>query len=284
MMITPCAPSPAEFRARAAADGIVTCVESPVVRSDGRQRIDSDWAFLKRWRRRLLGRGYRFADTGWFGLTPLRTHVAICGFGRSGTTLLLMMLEYALPHARRFGREMSAWRAATYKWRNHEVMLSKAPHDIFRLNGLFHFYRYRTARLRPIVMVRDPRDALTSRHAKFGFDRYCYALTLWKQYWEAVREWLTSPDVLVVRYEDLVSRTAEVQARVEAFTGEPAQRSFADFYKEHRPDFDTLPLNGVRPVDSDTVGRWQCSEHRDRLAQLERDEAVREALVALGYV
>src|SRR5579863_2565680 len=101
---------------------------------DPAESIWDEWSTFKRLRRRLTSLPYRAVDSGLFGLKPLRTHIHICGYPRSGTTLLLLMMEYALPQARHFGREISAWRAATFEWRNHEVVLSKCPLDIFRLH------------------------------------------------------------------------------------------------------------------------------------------------------
>jgi len=39
--------------------------------------------------------------------------------------MLQMMLENAMPQARRFGCETGGWRAATFAWRNHALLISK---------------------------------------------------------------------------------------------------------------------------------------------------------------
>src|SRR5690242_12570056 len=138
--------------------------------------IYSNWSPLKRFRRRTLSPLFRIADTGILGLTPLRTHILICGFPRSGTTLLQLMLENGLPTARRFGREVGGWRAATYCWRNHELLISKVP----------RYYRaFRRERLAPDVLevryehlVRDTADEqlrieqFTGERAQVPFDEF----------------------------------------------------------------------------------------------------------------
>jgi hypothetical protein len=223
-------------------------------------------------------------DTGLFGLTPLRTHILICGYPRAGTTLLQMMMEYALPEARRYGRERSGWRVAAYKWRNDAVIISKLPSDICVLAELQAFYRRRSARLRPIVLLRDPRDVLTSRHATTGDDAYFIDIGEWRQYHDAVARHLADRDVLIIRYEDLVSDLAAIQARIDSFTGEPSQRPFADSHKEGRQDFDTLNLNGVRPVEAGNVARWQRPAHRARLEQILREVPdLARILIDTGY-
>jgi hypothetical protein len=161
-------------------------------------------SLLKRTRRRLISPLFRIPDTGLFGLTPLRTHIVICGFPRSGTTLLQMILENGIAGVRRFGREIGAWRAATYSWRNHAVVVSKVPRDVFRLPPLREFYRLRPARLRVLLMMRDPREVLTSQRKIGGPQGYCVGPERWQSYYTAFLSRRRDEDVQVVRYEDLV--------------------------------------------------------------------------------
>jgi len=247
--------------------------------------IFSDWTWHKRLRRRLIAPLYRISDTGLFGLTPLRIHILICGYQRSGTTLLQAMLEHALPHARRFGKEFEGWRAATYSWRNHAVMISKVPNDLFQLHRVRNFYQGRQAKLRTILVIRDPRDVLTSKHSATRVGDYVQNPVEWRKFHTYFRLYCNDPDVLVVRYEQLVTDTSGTQARIEAFIGEKVERRFEDFHQELRDDFDTRHLNGVRPVDRSHVGRWALPEHRDRIEGLLLREIpdLCQILVELGY-
>jgi hypothetical protein len=238
----------------------------------------------KRWRRQLVSTLFRIPDRGLFGLTPVRTHILICGFPRSGTTLLQMMLENGIPEARRLGREVGAWRAATYIWRNHPVLISKVPQDIFRLEPVRDFYSLRPANLRIILMVRDPRDVLTSQRKFGGPDGYCVGAERWRKYFQAFLRHRNDPDVLVVRYEDLVCDPISQQQRIEAFTNETAFTPFSDFHSVARPDFDIETLNGVRPVEQSLISRWLQPEHRQRIqSMINAIEELAEALIELGY-
>ena len=252
----------------------------------------------KRLRRRFVSAVYRLPDTGLFGLTPLQQHVLICGFPAAGTTLLQLMLENGLPAARRFGREVGGWRAATYAWRNHAVVISKVPHDVFRLPPLRAFYAGREAQLRVLLMLRDPRDLLTARRPKTGLgtggcgrhanecgaDDYCLTPAEWRRYWVAFRQACGAADAQVVRYEDLVADVAAEQARVERFLCRPMAVPFADCMAVDRPDFDATALRGPRPVDATRVARWRDPAHAARLAAVLHElPELPAALVDLGY-
>src|SRR5438876_10493789 len=43
---------------------------------------------------------FKGIDAGWYGFRPLRTHAVICGFERSGSTLLQLMIETCVSDAR----------------------------------------------------------------------------------------------------------------------------------------------------------------------------------------
>ncbi len=165
--------------------------------------------------------------------------------------------------------------------RSHDFQV---PDDIFKLDWLRNFYRQRAAKLRIIVLIRDPRDMLTSRHSITGPNQYFVELNLWTRYCSVMRECLHSSDILLLRYEDLVADTLEMQACIEAFTGETGRRPFVDFHLDPWTQFDKTALNGLRPVDGHSLGRWQRPEHRPRIEELLRhDPHFAGTLVELGY-
>ena len=246
--------------------------------------IFDGWSTLKGMRRRALSPLFALPDIGLPGLVPLRLHLLICGFPRSGTTLLQLMLENALPAARRFGREIGGWRAATYCWRNHPVLISKVPHDLFRLQPPRNFYRNRQASLRIILMLRDPRDVLTSVRRVGGPPGYVVGADRWRRFFHAYLQERHASDVLEVRYENLVGDTAAVQQSVEQFAGEPMRLPFTEFHTVARPDFDTSTLNGLRPLERRPVPRWSLPEHRARIEQVVAEiPELPRILIDMGY-
>jgi len=242
------------------------------------------WPAWQKVRRGFQAPIFQFADTGWLGLTPLKTHILICGFPAAGTTLLQLMLENGLPGARRFGKERSGWKAATYSFRNHSIMISKQPRDIFRLAPLREFYQARPAELRVILMQRDPRDLLTAQRKRGDSLEYCGSAKDWKGYYIYFLKQREAADSLIVRYEDLVTNVAAEQQRVEAFLQMKMSVPFEQCNSVVREDFDTTTLCGVRAVETSRVARWREPSHKQRITQMllelpDLPEAVRQ----LGY-
>jgi hypothetical protein len=195
------------------------------------------------------------------------------------------MMEAALPAARRFKREIRAWRAATSRFRNHEVMITKRPRDVFDLHRIRRFYEERQASLRTIITIRDPRDALTSSHPRSVRRRpYHFRIDGWRDLYPCLALYLHDPDVLIVRYEDLVSDLDGVQASIDAFVDERIEHSFSEFHQGVPRYFDTRALNGVRPVDGRGVGRWKLPQHSARIEQILRElPDFPQQLINLGY-
>ena len=93
-----------------------------------------------------------------------------------------------------------------------------------------------------------------------------------------------SADALNLLGEMAPHRGIPGSRKIDAFTGEPTERPMKAFHKADRKDFDTTPLNGVRPVDKDTVGRWATKEHAARIQQILREVPdFPQILVELGY-
>jgi len=242
------------------------------------------WPAWQQVRRGFQAPIYRISDTGLFGLKPLQTHILICGFPASGTTLLQLMLENGLPHAKRFGRERSGWKAATYSLRNHSVMISKQPRDLMRLEPLREFYDSRAAQLKILLMLRDPRDLLTCQRKNADRVDYCGTTAVWKQFYDSFLHQRGQSDTLVVRFEDLIADAQAQQRRIEAFTQQTILVPFTDFMKVDRRDFDTSTLCGLRPLDPSRVSRWRDPAHHQRIRQILTDNPELPAsLRELGY-
>ena len=234
-------------------------------------------------RRRLRHAYVRMAEEGWFGLKPLQTHVVICGFPRSGTTMLQLMFETAVADAKAFGRERSGLSVARYTWPGrHAVFLSKKPDDIFYVSDIREYYRELKTTVRFVLSVRDPRAVLTSMHvSKPG---YTVPTEKWLAVDTHIRYQGQFPDVIVTEYRDAVEQPRLVQERLVAFTGLPLKGNFDDFHKDVPQHFDTRALNGVRPIDRVSLDKWRAPQHRERIQQILREiPDLPQRLVASGY-
>jgi hypothetical protein len=234
-------------------------------------------------RRRLRDAYIGMTDRGWLGLTPLEAHVVICGYPRSGTTLLQAMLEASAADALAFGRERGGLGVARYTWPGrYRFLLSKKPNDIFWVDEIRDYYRGRQTRIRFVLSLRDPRAVLTSIFVdKPG---YCVPPEKWRAVYEHIEHQRRHEDVMLVEYRDLVERPTDVQARLTTFTGCEIRQRFDDFHASVPKGFDTRALNGVRPLDRTSLDKWRSPRHRARLQQVLRElPELPERLIELGY-
>ncbi len=246
---------------------------------------DAEPAFLGSIRRAgkrvLLG----VVDRGWFGFTPLQTHVVVCGFPRSGSTLLQLMVETCVEGAKVFGRETRALRMARYAWRNHAVMVTKRPGDIYWIDEIREFYEGRRAKVRFVLTTRDPRAVLTSLHARTANQGQHVTPEAWRTYYAHFEYARRFPDTLVVDFADLVGDAPAVARRLTEFTGWTVSRPFEEFHLAASSDtFDAVALNGIRPLDRGAVDRWRRPAHREDVRRLLRQlPELPERLIAMGF-
>lgn len=224
------------------------------------------------------------ADRGWFGASPLRTHVVVCGFPRSGSTLLQLMIEACVDDVRTYGRERRGMEAARSYRRTHPIMMTKRPSDIFTLDDLRAFYDNHQADVRFVLMTRDPRAILTSFHHTNPDDYYVQA-DRWRGIYSYWKWAVQAPDVTVVRYEDMIRAPEQTQAQLSQFIGWTVAHPFANFHDVVPTGFDTRALNGVRRLDPKNIDRWREPKYREKLVRLLTSELpeLPKCLIELGY-
>lgn len=226
----------------------------------------------------------KMEDSGLIGDSPLHTHLVMCGFPRSGSTLLQLMIESCVADVRTYGRERRGMEAAKCYRRTHPVMMTKRPSDIFTLHDLRAFYRDRPANVKFVLQIRDPRAILTSFHSSKP-DEYYVPADRWAGiylYWKWA---VQADDVTVVRYEDLVAHPERVQQQLSEFLDWDVVHPFADFHSVVPAGFDTRALNGVRKLDPTNINRWQDPKYAPKLVRLLESElpGLPEYLIELGY-
>jgi hypothetical protein len=220
-------------------------------------------------------------DRGWLGLQPLRAHAVILGFPRAGTTLLQAMVTACVDDVRTWRDERRALVEARSALRNHPYMMTKCPYDLFIIDEIRAFYARRAARVVFILLARDPRGVLTSRH--FSKEGYYVEPAYWRATYEYWRYAVNARDVVSLRYEDLVRDPNGVQATLAREVGWGSRAEFSEFSAHLPPGFDARAMNGLRSVETETREKWRGESERIR-ELLARDlPELPEVLIEMGY-
>ncbi|MBD3242570.1 MAG: hypothetical protein GF331_18415 [Chitinivibrionales bacterium] len=225
--------------------------------------------------------------------------ITICGCARSGTTLLLAILD-AHPHI--WGMDevdmFTEWerdpRTGAPRPRRidrlyRHILFSSIPSATTRycekrpgnVRFLNEIIAYLDSQVRVIHLVRDARDVLTSRHPLRP-----------DEYWVDIDRWVTDvraglalrqhPCVLTERYEDLVGDFDKTAERIASHIGENCaplrQWRHATGIRKSKAWF-----TGVHDVHRRSVGKWRDASHRKRLEQIMADSRVVALLEELGY-
>lgn len=241
-----------------------------------------------------------------FGMRPWR-QLVVCGYPRSGTSLLFNMLSSSLPEFSFHPFEVPAHERIE-RWGDHA---SKNPLDVIAIPELIKVNPLEKEII-VIVPLRDPRDIVTSKHPVLP-DRYFigFDYSWWPQKeegeWaydaagvgqianaiEELRE-LAGVKVVIIRYEDLVAEPDEIQSKIAAATGLEFDQAFSDYHR--RPESHAYKYKGkFAPVDPKLVresaapdrsrsGKWRSAEHRSRLLeQFEQFPQLFELVRRYGY-
>ena len=234
--------------------------------------------------------------------------LVVCGYPRSGTSLLYNMLSTSLIGFRFEPFELSA----IYRMHRLGSIASKFPLDVFNVPRLPEMNPH-DKRLCVVGVVRDPRDLITSRHPMLP-DRYFigYEHSWWPQD-EAFERWKYDGPGIVdvfealqalgkqteipfheVRYEDLVTDPNAVQDQLANRFSFDFSSRFSDFhlwqgklayrYSGRTRAKDESLVREDRPADVSRAGKWMQPEHRDRLReQFESCPKLFEILRTYGY-
>ncbi len=220
------------------------------------------------------------AALSWLGLRLLgvrQQQIVVCGFPRGGTSLLYNMISSCLPefHCEPFEQY--------FIYRIHRLgnYATKAPLDVLHvpwIDGL----NINRKELAVLVVVRDIRDVLTSRHPVLPNEYFIgHDHSWWPQdktfkkwhydapgvihIYEAVRAIRTRSDTTIVRYEDLVADPNAVQRTLAELYGLRFDGDFQQFHE--RPERHAYKYEGrFAPVDASLV-RESLQSTTERVAR-----------------
>lgn len=184
-------------------------------------------------------------------------NVVICGFPRSGTTLLHHMLDVCLGF-QSFDHEL----AATDALLKYPDTLTKRPHDIMRVADI----KAQLPEARFVFTVRDPDMVLTSRHSAagggyvIGWDAlHSGAQPGLKTAFDCIMAYKGREDAILMRYEDLIDDTRGADARLRDF-GLPLKKSLLE-WKDAVPKYEGYPyITGRVPG---LRGAWELRRRKE---------------------
>lgn len=137
-----------------------------------------------------------------------------------------------------------------------------------------------------VVCLRDPRDVLTSRHPKAP-DRYWVSAERWVKAVERSLIVRNHPNVMFIKYESLVADPlAELKKLGRVLHLDYEDSWVTEFHKETIGNKGVARgLGKVRPIDSNSIGRWSSDEHRDRILTVFKDwgDRLNILIKTLGY-
>lgn len=174
--------------------------------------------------------------------------IVVTGFPRAGTTLLYCMLRHCVRGFTFDDRE---------HWRVCDGRIIKSPRAVF----------HAPPAERCIVLLRDPRALLTSRHPAYSNQYFVSAHHCANDQRRGLCEWWAAikriaARALILRYEDIVGRPSDVQAVIGATFGLTYAGEFTNFSAGRHGDYWERALGGLRAL--------ACRDVRDA-SRIERE-------------
>ena len=185
-------------------------------------------------------------------------HMFVYGCSRSGTTLLLNLFR-AFADTTVVSREHRLAELLRYRRIGGNVVVKRTPICALDLSVELA----RQPHVWVIDIVRDPRDVVTSRYG--GAAAFHTDFRRWERDVQAAENAeRTHRRFLRVRFADLLTKPDSVQRQIADRIGLCTERTFAETAASLAGDADVGPkdrnaLNGARPLDAGTLGRWRGS-------------------------
>ncbi len=227
--------------------------------------------------------------------------IVLGGAPRSGTTLLLSVLS-AHPHIHAIPHETSAFSppgrpGGAQSGKDFELYrvfaplalsrpedgctrwCEKTPSNIRSFGAILEHFG---SAVRLIHIVRDGRDATTSRHLRRPAEYY-YGPSKWAQIVADGLRFRDHRQVLLVRYEDLVLDFVTTVETICAFLNEPPDARVLDWFRNTTVRTHTAWDGSVQPIHDASIGRWRRPEHAEQMRRFMEHPPAVALLEQLGY-
>lgn len=235
-------------------------------------------------------------------------HIVICGYPRSGTSLIYNMISSFITDFRCEEFEVQA----TERLHRHGNIVTKFPLDILSLQFIIEHNSF-NKNIFFIVITRDIRDILTSRHPNIPNEYFISYNNSWWPQDTNFNEWkndapgikdiynalqksrhIENITLLEVPYEKIISDTFYVQQQIEKLTNVKFSGNFSDFYQhsekhaykysgEYQAKDESL-VRESKKIDNSRVAKWRKPEHLARIyEQFTSHPELFNILIQTGY-
>ncbi len=184
---------------------------------------------------------------------PATTRILVTGCARSGNTLLSHLIAAGFDGVRLHHDAPHGEALPT------DGAVGRFPRLLTEAARLLQ----ESPELGVVLMMRDPRDVLTSVHPK-NPNTYWVHPTRWIDCAKRIAELVDHPRCLLVRFESLLTKPEAVQEVIADRFGFAIRRQFADCPQHFEAsDVEGLQaMHGARPLDPSRVGAWQSDERK----------------------
>ncbi len=236
-----------------------------------------------------------------------RKPIIIGGCGRSGTTLLLSILS-CHPNILAIGKETWALCPDGYTpdgdykktpkldvpfglWRiyrnlidqqishNFKRWCEKTPRNVIYFERIL---RHFGERVRIIHMVRDGRDVVTSKHPRKPY-QFWITPHRWVQDVSAGRKVENQPQVLTIRYEDLLLDYEKTVRLICEFIEEEFVSTFLSYPESATVRSGRAWFIPAREIHTLSIGRWKDPRYAQRIDSLLSEPMAMDLLLYYGY-
>lgn len=211
--------------------------------------------------------------------------IYVQGCARSGTTLLKQLLAAGYENLELLPGEFHPQRAlaaAAEIPTGHMAVASRSYQASLEMDRI-------EPRTRIVWLLRSPLDVLISKHPNKtdrGPGHFYVAPSRWVRSVELWRSWSSCPQVVTVRFEELIERPEWSQNRIANRLGLRIQRPFELCYRhfDRRPE-NVKPMGGVRMLDRSRIDRARSHPElvRHLYACFLENRELRQAAVEAGY-
>lgn len=225
--------------------------------------------------------------------------IILGGCPRSGTTLLLSILSahpdiHAIPketgvfrYSRKarllleikfnlnyfFGAFFRNIKSGSKRW------CEKTPGNVLYFKKLLKIFNNR---VKMIHIIRDGRDVILSKHPT-DKSRYWVEPEVWVDYVTKGLKFRDHPNVLTIKYEDLILSNKQVILEICQFLKLSPSEKILNWYENTHVRENNAWSGEVAPIFNNSIGKWKSDKYQERINYFFQNAAAVELLNELGY-